>query len=98
VKRTRAIISVLLVIVVLALAACAGKSGNTGTSQAQRGGRIVIGQASGPVLTLDPHQSTDRASALVIDSIYGSLLRVGQDSETIEPEVAESYTLSTRFR
>jgi peptide/nickel transport system substrate-binding protein len=93
VKRTRAMISVLLVVVVLALAACAGKSGGGGTSQAQRGGRIVIGQASGPVLTLDPHQSTDRASALVIDGIHGSLLRVGQDSETIEPEVA-SYEAS----
>jgi peptide/nickel transport system substrate-binding protein len=94
VKRTRAIISVLAVVVVLALMACAGKSKDAGTSQAQRGGRIVIGQAWGPVLTLDPHQSADRASGLVIDNIHGSLLRVGQDSETIEPEAAESWEVS----
>ncbi len=54
----------------------------------------MIGQASGPVLTLDPHQVVDRASSLVVDGIYGSLLRVGQDGTTIEPEAAEKYELS----
>lgn len=92
-KRMRVTISV-CVVLVLALTACAGKAKDASTSEAQRGGRIVLGQASGPVLTLDPDQAVDRSSALVVNSIFSSLLRVGQDRKTLEPEAAESYELS----
>jgi peptide/nickel transport system substrate-binding protein len=93
VKRMRVMIGV-WVVLALILTACAGKAKNASTSQAQRGGRIVIGQASGPVLTLDPNQTIDRSSALIVNNVYSSLLRIGQDGKTLEPEAAESYQLS----
>jgi peptide/nickel transport system substrate-binding protein len=92
-KQARALIT-LGIVLVLALTACTGKTQDSAEPQAQRGGRIVLGQAAGPVLTLDPAQALDRASALVVDSLFSTLLRVGQDGKTLEPEAAESYTLS----
>ncbi|MBI4219148.1 MAG: hypothetical protein HY682_03315 [Chloroflexi bacterium] len=43
--------------------------------------------------TLDPHQVSDTTSAAIVVEIFSGLVRLGTDLK-IEPELAESYTVS----
>jgi peptide/nickel transport system substrate-binding protein len=71
--------------------------GSAGQAQAptpQRGGTIRVGITQ-EILNIDPHVATAFSSFQVMDLIYESLLRLNPRTLQIEPNLAQSWTVSS---
>jgi peptide/nickel transport system substrate-binding protein len=88
VKRSVSLLFVLL-LVVLAVSA-----GQAQTPAPQRGGTIRVGITQ-EILNLDPHVATAFSSFQVMDLIYESLLRLNPRTLQVEPNLAQSWTVSS---
>jgi peptide/nickel transport system substrate-binding protein len=87
VKRTSAV--VVLAAAVLAVALPSGAQG----PRPQTGGTIRVGITQ-EILNLDPHVATAFSSFQVLDLVYEGLLRLDPRTLRLEPNLAESWTVS----
>ena len=87
-KRSVPLLAVLLM-VVLAVSA-----GQAQTPAPQRGGTIRVGITQ-EIINLDPHVATAFSSFQVMDLIYESLLRLNPRTLQVEPNLAQSWTVSS---
>ena len=85
--------SVALIFAVLMLVFLAGSVGQAQGPAPQRGGTIRVGITQ-EILNLDPHVATAFSSFQVMDLIYESLLRLNTRTLQIEPNLAQSWTVS----
>ncbi|MDR7434179.1 MAG: ABC transporter substrate-binding protein [Armatimonadota bacterium] len=86
--RRRVMAIILMVTMILAAQVATGQPGPT------RGGTIRVGITQ-EVLNLDPHVATAFSSFQVLDLIYESLLRLNPQTLRLEPNLAESWTVSS---
>ena len=86
--------SVSFALAVCMLVALAGAAGQAQTPTPQRGGTIRVGITQ-EILNLDPHVATAFSSFQVMDLIYESLLRLNTRTLQIEPNLAQSWTVSS---
>ena len=86
--------SVSLIVAVLWLVFLAVSVGQAQAPAPQRGGTIRIGITQ-EILNLDPHVATAFSSFQVMDLIYESLLRLNTRTLQIEPNLAQSWTVSS---
>lgn len=82
-----------LAAVVLTITLTLGAQIATGQGMPQRGGTIRVGITQ-EILNLDPHVATAFSSFQVLDLIYESLLRLNPRTLRIEPNLAQSWTVS----
>ncbi|HEY6102898.1 MAG TPA: ABC transporter substrate-binding protein [bacterium] len=85
--------SVALTFAVLMLVFVVGAAGQAQVPAPQRGGTIRVGITQ-EILNLDPHVATAFSSFQVMDLIYESLLRLNTRTLQIEPNLAQSWTVS----
>jgi peptide/nickel transport system substrate-binding protein len=85
--------SVALTFAVLMLLFLVVSAGQAQAPAPQRGGTIRVGITQ-EILNLDPHVATAFSSFQVMDLIYESLLRLNPRTLKIEPNLAQSWTVS----
>src|SRR5262252_6959565 len=82
---------------ILALAACGGPSQSaasaTGSASAVRGGEVVASFRSDPP-TFNRLMARDTSTNLVSLLTHGRLVRINQATQEVEPQLAESWTVS----
>lgn len=92
-KKTTAIVTALAMTVV-GLSACGSKDkGKEGAKGGSTRDNMIIGMAAEPS-TLDPHMNTNIGCSNVQMAIFESLLTHDFVDDTIDPGVAESYTVA----
>lgn len=86
--------SVSLIVAILVLVFLAASAGQAQAPAPQRGGTIRVGITQ-EILNLDPHVATAFSSLQIMDLIYESLLRLNPRTLQIEPNLAQSWTVSS---
>ena len=97
-KRTRMLATALILVLVF-ISACAPPPGAVTQPPAEpagpkQGGKLVLGQASGPIQSLDPIVANESSSGLAIRQIFSQLLVEGEDGQSVVPEAAAGYEMS----
>lgn len=87
-KRTRTVVECLGIVLALSLGTVSAQAPTP-----QRGGTIRVGITQ-EILNLDPHLATAFSSFQVLDLVYEGLLRLNPRTLDLEPNLAQSWTVS----
>jgi len=98
-KRSRLLAAAIILVLLVSMSACTPPPGAITQAPAEpagpkAGGKLVLGQASGPIQSLDPIVANESASLLAIRHIFSQLLVEGEDGQSVVPEAAAGYDMS----